>query len=111
MFPHAVANQLKKGRRGFGHEFHSVTILYSDVIIKKMKNLLAFFFDFIHLFFVIVVYFFFGDKFFIFFPKKVVQFTTYASQASPQEVVQLLTELFSRFDRVVEKYKVYKLQT
>lgn len=38
-------------------------------------------------------------------------FTTYAARSTPSDVVMLLSELFTAFDRLTDKHKVYKVQT
>jgi class 3 adenylate cyclase len=40
-----------------------------------------------------------------------VNFTNLSSQISPTEIVGLLNEIFSRFDRVVERYSLEKIKT
>jgi hypothetical protein len=38
-------------------------------------------------------------------------FTNYSSKSTPDNVVQLLSSLFSAFDRLTDKHQVYKVQT
>lgn len=38
----------------------------------------------------------------------IVQFTNFCAQSTPFHIVDLLNELFSRFDSIVESYEAYK---
>jgi phospholipid-translocating ATPase len=41
----------------------------------------------------------------------IVGFTNWSSNKTPQQVVDMLSKLFERFDRLCEKYSVYKVHT
>lgn len=92
MLPKAIAEELKQGRTVAAETFDCVTIYFRLVSVQSRwrpsQQLL-----------------------FRLFSSDIVGFTSIAGQSTPLQVVDLLNDLYTCFDSIIDNFDVYKVET